>query len=84
MPEKLVPIKDGDTRVIGEREYELTAGGLRMQCAASFVQDYTFEGLQAQKAKHEARLAEVNVLLAKFTELMAAKAAPEPDPEPVP
>jgi hypothetical protein len=72
MPEKLIPIAVGDTKTIGEKEYELTnEGGLRMQLAVPFSKTYNLGGLQATKAKLEAELAEVNALIAKHAELTA-------------
>jgi hypothetical protein len=68
---KLIPIELGDTKKIGEKEYELTEeGGLKMQVAVPLVKTYNMGGLLAKKAQLEAELAEIESLLAKHAELM--------------
>jgi hypothetical protein len=67
---RLVPIKVGDTKKIGEKEYELDGGGgLVMQVAVPFRKAYNKDGLLATKAKLQAQLVEVDSLLAKLAEL---------------
>lgn len=67
---KLVPIEMGDTKTIGEKEYELTEeGGLRMQLAVPFSKTYNLGGLQAARAKLQAELDEIDSLIAKHAEL---------------
>lgn len=69
----LIPIKTGDTKRVGEKEYELQSDGImKMQLAVPFVQTYTRDGLLAKKADLEAKLTEVNALLAKMAELEGA------------
>lgn len=81
MPEKLVPIKLGDTKVIGEKEYELDDRGvLMMQVAVPEFREYNLVALQKDKARLEAELAEVDSLITKYSALLAAKVAPAPEP----
>jgi hypothetical protein len=71
MSKKLIPIEVGDTKKIGEKEYELDeANNLRMQVAVPVVKTYNVGGLLAKKAQLEAELAEVDSLLAKHAELV--------------
>ncbi len=80
MPEKMAPMKLGDTKVIGEKEYELHEDGLHllMQVAIPEPRSYSRVGLLADKARLQGELAEVESLLAKHDELTAARLA-EPE-----
>jgi hypothetical protein len=71
--DKLIPMQVGDTKKIGEKEYELDeSGALRMQVPVVFRQSYTRDGLEAKLIKLQAEITEVNALLAKLDELESA------------
>lgn len=71
--DKLIPIAVGDTKKIGAKEYELNEdGGLVMQVAIPVRKVYNKAGLLATKADLEAKLIEVDSLLAKLAELEGA------------
>lgn len=71
--DKLIPIKVGDTKRIGEKEYELGEDGtLVMQVAYPVRKVYSRDALLATKADLEAKLVEANSLLAKLAELEGA------------
>ncbi len=74
MPTKLIPMKAGDTKELGEKEFALTGeGGLTMQVAVIFSKTYNLGGLMASRAKLVDQLAEVDSLIAKHAELVEAK-----------
>lgn len=82
MSEKMVPMKLGDTKVLGEKEYDLHDDGLHllMQVATAEGRSYSRVGLLADKKRLEAELAEVISLIAEIDQRLAARVA---DPEPV-
>lgn len=74
MPEKLKPIELGESRVIGEKEFELTPdGGLAMQVAWAVRETYNIGVLLAKRAQLKAELVEIEALLAKHAELAGAQ-----------
>ena len=76
MSEKMKPIELGDTMAIGEKEFELDPRGvLVMQCAIPERQEYGIAALQSRKAQLTLELVEINSLIAKYQELLTAKAA---------
>ncbi len=71
MAEKLKPIELGESRIIGEKEFELTPdGGLAMQVAWAVRETYNVGALLAKKAQLKNELGEIDALLAKHAELI--------------
>jgi len=70
---KLSPMKLGESKAIGEKEFQLTdEGNLLMQVAVPVVKAYDVSSLLKTKAKLQAELTEIDDLLAKHAELLKA------------
>lgn len=72
MPITLQPIEAGETKVVGEKEYDLSeTGELVMQVTIPVRKSYNLGGLLAKRAELQAELAEVQSLIDKHAELSA-------------